>query len=262
MIKISSFNNSYFSEFDLFIYLKKYKYVFLSGDRQFIIVVIDDRRDSFTIAIDQHSNHIRGQSTDFFLDFNNYLLRHKFARVFIKPFSKQNLTFIESLFKIYDYHITLERPSSPFFKQNQANTIVDSNLKELSITEFPYSLDAFFNTIFVDEYPFNLNEYKELFLNKRQIILCLEHKEDIIGALMGYFTSNDKFYLCLLGVKETYRNLGIASYLIDELIHRCFDTTIFLGVYKSNYKAYNFYLKRCFSYKKTNLLVIQVPLRL
>jgi GNAT superfamily N-acetyltransferase len=261
MIDINFLNNFSFSDYKIFDYIKDYKKVYVSDNNEYVIIVLNDSTDSFTISIDKKANLIQSYPIKFLSSFGEKLLSEGVNQVFFKPFKAENASLIEKIIEISDYHITMER--SPYSTQEINLGILDANfnLKEIKKNEYPISLDVFFNSVFFDKYPFDIDAYKKLFEMKNEIIYLLQHKDEIICALMGYFVSKEKFYLCLLGVKDTYRNNGIASYLLKKLINQCADKIIYLGVYKSNIAAISLYSKFGFTHKKTNLLITQLPFR-
>tara|TARA_B100000965_G_scaffold406653_1_gene446906 strand:+ start:1958 stop:2422 length:465 start_codon:yes stop_codon:yes gene_type:complete len=94
------------------------------------------------------------------------------------------------------------------------------------------------------DFPWTRNILKDCILHEYDFYIALYNK-DVVGYIISRITNNESHILNLT-VHTDYRNLGIASSLIDMVIRKCnflLSTMIFLETRTSNKSAINLYQK-------------------
>ena len=75
--------------------------------------------------------------------------------------------------------------------------------------------------------------------NNNGIILTCKYNNEIVGFLGGYYINKETFYLDKIGIKSEYRNKGLGSKLMEQLVK--INTCILLRI--NDKKLENFYSK-------------------
>lgn len=122
---------------------------------------------------------------------------------------------------------------------NQINEIIEF-VKNID-REFPVKLSSLVN---IDEYIKKLINFGSNFI--------VRDDNKIIGICSGYMNDNKNYnaYISLLGVDSKYRNMGIATELVNLFIKKSIENKmkrVYLETDKENFSAIKFYEKNYFT---------------
>ncbi len=85
-------------------------------------------------------------------------------------------------------------------------------------------------------------------LSPYNLVIVVEHKNNLIGYIIGEYNKDNNFHILSIGVKEKYRRKGIGKHMIDYIVNNvkscCNNITLY--VHDMNEKGINFYKKNGF----------------
>jgi ribosomal protein S18 acetylase RimI-like enzyme len=166
-------------------------------------------------------------------------------------FISNNHTSVADYFSPLDQYITLYKVISKV----EAFVHDDFSIKSIDKENIPLSIQSFFENCFIDDYPFDFEEYIHMIKEKPYHFFQLENNGETAAALLGYAVNSTTFYLTLIAVAAQYRNNGLASTLLKHLETLTMGHTIYLGMYASNAEAMRLYAKNGYVEKKVRYII-------
>lgn len=166
-------------------------------------------------------------------------------------FISNNHTSVADYFSPIDRYITLYKVIS----KTEAFVHDEFSIKSIDKENIPLSIQSFFENCFIDDYPFDFEEYIHMIKERPYHFFKLETNGETAAALLGYAINNSTYYLTLIAVAAQYRNKGLASKLLNYLETLTTGKTIYLGMYASNAEAMRLYSKNGYVEKKVRYII-------